>query len=332
MQEAATATPESTVAAAVQTTPLTLGRAIELYLDAYDGRDENRPYRLGAWVRFMGHMPLTAITIDDVEDGLAKIAAEPSRVYAGKDADGHRVFRLRNNGKRSNSTVNRYYVALCGLYAWARKARKVPRDFVAPTKHIEKRPEPRGRVRYLKDTEREALLAACRESSWPRLYLLVLMAITTGARRGELLSIRWCDMDLERGEARVGEDLDAFETKNSDARTLILLPAVLAELGKFKPKDQTTSTALVFRSRLRPSQAFHMKAAWSEALAAAGIKDFRFHDLRHTCASYAAQQGASLLELADLLGHRTMLMVKRYSHLSTDSKRRLVARTFAGVA
>jgi integrase len=68
------------------------------------------------------------------------------------------------------------------------------------------------------------------------------------------------------------------------------------------------------------------ESCWSIALREARILNFRFHDLRHCCASYLAQQGASLVELADVLGHRTMAMVKRYAHLSTDSKRRLVNR------
>lgn len=324
------ASTESAVPAAIPNNCITLGLAVDRYLDQFDGRDAARPYRLMAWAEMFGDRQLDSITPEDVEDGLARIAAEPSRVYAGKDAFGKPVFRLRGKGKRSDSTVNRFYVGLGSLFTWARKNRLLPRDHVSPTKFVEKRPEPRGRVRYLREDERQKLFTACRESSWPRLYLLVLMAITTAARRGELLSLRWCDIDFDRAEARIGEDTAQFQTKNSDARTLILLPAVMEELSRFAPKDVATSTALVFRSTRRPSQAFHIKPAWGEALAKAGIRDFRFHDLRHTAASYAAQHGASLLELADLLGHRTMLMVKRYSHLSTDSKRRLVSRTFEG--
>ncbi|MBI4997287.1 MAG: site-specific integrase [Rhodocyclales bacterium] len=215
-------------------------------------------------------------------------------------------------------------MALAALYTWARKQRLVPRGSEAPTRHVEKLQEPRGRVRYLKDDERDRLLKACRGSSWPRLYALVLMAITTGARRGELLGLRWCDIDLDRGEASL------HETKNDERRVLVLLPQVLDELAKFAPKDAPTSLVLVFRSSHRPSQPFAFKSAWDEALAQAGIDNFRFHDTRHTFASYAAQHGASLLELADSLGHKTMKMVQRYSHLSTDSRRRMVTDVFAG--
>jgi integrase len=65
---------------------------------------------------------------------------------------------------------------------------------------------------------------------------------------------------------------------------------------------------------------------WYDALDAAKIQDFRFHDLRHTAASYLASQGASLLEIADVLGHRTMSMVKRYSHLAQGHKASVIEK------
>ncbi len=324
---------EPAVAAVAQTAANTLSATVKEYLAVYalpvnlggiGGRDEMRPHRLKAWVRILGDKSLMSITPDDVEEGLRQIAAVPNRVYAGLDADGNRIFRKRGTGRRSNATVNRHHIALAGLYSWARKQRMLPRDFVSPTRHVEKLTEPRGRVRYLSDSERERLLTACKGSSWARLYLLVLMAITTGGRRGELLGLRWCDIDTERGEAIL------HDTKNGERRVLVLLPQVLDELAKFAPKDAATSPALVFRSRLRPSQPFAFKSAWCEAVAQAELRDFHFHDLRHTFASYSAQHGASLLELADALGHKTLKMVQRYSHLSTDSRRRMVSKVFEG--
>lgn len=315
---------EPAVAAAAQHSTMTLASAAGFYLDAYLGADENRPLRLNAWVRLMGEKPLASITPEDVEDGLKRLSDEPARVFAGLDAEGNRIFRKKGNGRRSNATLNRYFVALCAIYTWARKNRHLPRGFESPTKHVEKLAEPRGRVRYLKEDERDRLLVACKGSSWPRLYALVLLAMTTGARRGELLNLAWRDVDLERGEATL------HDSKNGDPRVLVLLSQVMAELAPFAPKDAATSTALVFRSRLRPTQPFHFKAAWIEVMGQAGIKDFHFHDLRHTFASYSAQHGASLLEIADALGHRTMKMVQRYSHLSTDSRRRMVSRVFEG--
>lgn len=326
------------VAAAVQPAPGSLAAVALAYLDAYRGRDESRYQRINTWVRLLGDKVFASLTPDDVETAMQVLATEPAKVYAGKDADDRPVFR-KKTGQRSGATLNRYLVALGALYTWARwqppradGTRILPRGFTPPTKEVRKQQESPGRVRYLKTDERERLLAACQASPWVRLFLLVLMAMTTGARRGELLGLRWCDIDFAAGEARIGEDQTDPEraTKNGDARALILLPAVLAELARFKPKDAATSTALVFRSRLRPSQPYASAQAFNEALAEAGIRNFRFHDLRHTAASYMAQSGASLLEIADTLGHRQLRMVQRYAHLNTSSRRNLMNRVFEG--
>ena len=112
--------------AAVAQDEITLANAASRYLDAYDGRDENRPLRLNAWVRLMGDKPLTGITSDDIDDGLKRLADEPARVYANKNADANRIYRKKGTGRRSNATVNRYFVAICALFSWARKTWPCP--------------------------------------------------------------------------------------------------------------------------------------------------------------------------------------------------------------
>lgn len=318
---------EAENAQAVAAAGTTLAEIAEAYLDAYKGRDSSRYHRLNTWKRLLGDKVLTEITPDDIDAAMRTLATEPARVYNGRDVDGNPIFKAKG-GKRSGATLNRYQVALAALFTWAKRQRLVPRGFESPTRHVEKNTESRGRVRYLTDDERGRLLAACIESPWPRLYVFVLMALTTGARRGELRGLHWCDVDMDRGEAEL------HDTKNGDRRVLVLLPQVLDELRKFAPKDAPTSQALVFRSRLRPSQPYETAKVFNEAVAAAGIRpdpvygNFRFHDLRHSCASYMAQAGASLLEIADTLGHRQLRMVQRYAHLNTDSRRRLMTRIF----
>ncbi len=314
---------EAENAQAVAAAGTTLAEIAEAYLDAYQGRDSSRYHRINTWKRLLGDKVLAEITPDDVDNAMATLAREPARVYGGRDADGNPIFK-KKAGQRSGATLNRYQVALAALFTWAKRQRLVARGFDSPTRHVEKNTETRGRVRYLSDDERDRLLAACVESPWPRLYVFVLMALTTGARRGELLGLRWCDVDMDRAEAIL------HDTKNGDRRVLVLLPQVLAELERFAPKDAPTSQALVFRSRLRPSQPYATAKAFNEAVATAGIKNFRFHDCRHCTASYMAQAGASLLEIADTLGHRQLRMVQRYAHLNTDSRRRLMTRIFEG--
>ena len=76
----------------------------------------------------------------------------------------------------------------------------------------------------------------------------------------------------------------------------------------------------------RPCQPFELRIFWGEAVTEAKLLNFRFHDLRHSCASYLAMNGASLLEIAEVLGHKTMQMVKRYSHLAESHTALVVER------
>jgi integrase len=298
-------------------TTLTLAELADGYFSQYQGRDNTRTQRVGWWTARLGAREASSITDSDVVAALEELARAPARVYAGKDADGQKVFRARA-GPRSGATVNRYQVALAALYSWAIKTRRLPKGFEHPCHGIARRREPAGRVRFLSDPEREKLLAACRRSKWRRLYALVLLAITTGARRGELLALTWRDVDLKSGCAYV------CTSKNDDRRTLPLTPAAVKELGRFRNrKDQD---ALVFRSRRRAGEPFAFEMVWRAARDRAGIPELRFHDLRHTCASYLAQQGASLLEIADVLGHRDLKMSRRYAHLTVASKASLVNR------
>jgi integrase len=239
----------------------------------------------------------------------------------GNDADGRPIHRTK--GKRSPATISRYHSALSAVLTWGIRKRRVPKSFENPCRKVARPPGGRSIVRFLSDAERTRLLAACRASKWARLYPFVLLALTTGARRGKLASLRWRDIDLERAQAYIAD------TKNSEPRVLPLLSAVVEELGRLFTEDQqrfkvVSAQQLVFRSRTRPDVPYHSEAVWQAALKAARVRNFWFHDLRHTCASYLAQSGASLLEIADVLGHRQLQMTQRYSHLTTKSKSALL--------
>ena len=138
----------------------------------------------------------------------------------------------------------------------------------------------------------------------------------TGARKGELLGMRWADVNLAQGVVHVAT------TKNGDPKVLPLTPPVVEELKRFSGAD----TELIFKSPRRPKQAFGFEPQWKEAMRVAGIRAFRFHDLRHSCASLLAANGATLLEIGDLLGHRQISMTRRYSHLAASHRSALVCR------
>ena len=108
------------------------------------------------------------------------------------------------------------------------------------------------------------------------------------------------------------------QTKNGNRRRVPLVGVALIELQKLA-KVQRLDTQLVFPSPTKPCKPIELKKAWTTALIKAEIINFRWHDLRHTAASYLAQDGAGLIDIAAILGHSTLQMVQRYAHLSDSN-------------
>ena len=310
------ATPPSPAPLPLRDGSVTLRDLVDLYMLHYAGRDGARAHRLAWWQAQLGPHPFTEISDDHIHAALEGLAHREARYYAGKDADGVPIYKGKGRPMLP-ATINRYHQALAAVLTWAIKRRIAPKGWMNPSRAVEKRSEAgSARTRFLSDAERERLLLACKAAAWDKLYLLVLMALTTGARKGELQGLRWADIDLEARLAHVGR------SKNGDPKALPLVPAVSGELVGLKGAP----TTLVFGSKRVPGTPFEFIYQWHDALKAAGIRGFRFHDLRHSCASHLAANGATLLEIADVLGHRQLQMTKRYSHLTTAHKAGLIDR------
>jgi integrase len=210
---------------------------------------------------------------------------------------------------RSPATVRNYLIELSRLFALAVKELRLMET--NPCTRVNKPKASTEVVRWLSDEERTALLAACKASESPDLYPFVLFALTTGARKGEISALEWANVDLKRRWATFPR------TKNGDARGVPLTTAVCAML------DARSRDVRVFP--------FDITKAWHTAIARAGIQKFRFHDLRHSCASALVQNGANLAEVATLLGHKGLQMTLRYSHVGNVGTSRLVDRVMGGV-
>jgi integrase len=305
---------------------------METVVAEFDEKERaTRTRQLQWWAKQFSGLSLAEITADAVSKGRDACAAETfTRGKPHKDKKTGEVIPPKEY-RRSGATVNRYIGTLSHLFSFAVKERRLmDRN---PVSDIRRKKEPRGRTRFLSDEERTALLDACARSEWAPLHALVLLAITTGARRGELLSLKWADVDLKAGRATL------HDTKNGEQRTLPLAGKALEALRQLKLQNSARSEylfpspTLVLDPKTGAAQLDapyeHFDAHWYAALEASGIKDFRFHDLRHTTASMLAAQGASLLEIADVLGHKTLAMVKRYSHLVVDHKAKVIERMVA---
>jgi len=211
------------------------------------------------------------------------------------------------------ASVNRYRSAISAVFTYC-----VKEKFILdhnPVKIVPKLKEPRGRTRFLSFKERKQLEAECRKSSNPDLYLVVMLALSTGGREGEIWGLKWNDVDLKNGSVIFRD------TKNGDTRRISFDGPALTE---FRNKIRRIDTELVFPGKWDKNKPRSFRKPFEQAVQAAGLEDFTFHDLRHTFASYMAMDGATLREIADALGHRTLNMVMRYSHLTEEHSSKVV--------
>ncbi|MDH5527715.1 MAG: site-specific integrase [Nitrospirota bacterium] len=219
------------------------------------------------------------------------------------------------------SSKNRYLAVLSHTFTYAVKVRGwLDRS---PAHGIDKGAigirEGRGRARFLSKDERKRLLEACKAHPNPYIYPAVVVAISTGMRAGEQFGLTWDRVDLKAGRIRL-ED-----TKNGERRTVPLTGHALEEMrGLIHQVD----TPHVFPQAKGAGPA-GLRTQWEAVARAAELEDFRWHDLRHSFASELAMSGATLAELAEAMGHKTLAMVKRYAHLTEGHTSRVVERMTA---
>jgi len=207
---------------------------------------------------------------------------------------------------RAPATVNRHLAALRTAWNWGRAAGLVPTERAWPARLM--LTEPKGRTRYLSDEELKALLDAAKARG-PTLYAMVVVSLGTGVRLGELLRLTWADVDFDRARIRV------LLTKTNTARAVHLPAVAVAALKALRKADVVSATHVFLTPAGVPYTKDLLHGPWYAMRDAAGLKDFRWHDLRHSCASFLAMKGATLLEIGSVLGHKSPSMTMRYAHL-----------------
>lgn len=289
----------------LESTKHTFGEMIDRYLKdvmprkSKDGQ-RHQTHQLKRWKNELGSYTLSEVTPPKIVEARDKLTRE----------------KVRGGGVRSPASVNRHLAALSHVYTVAVREWGWLED--SPMRRVSRLQEPRGRVRFLNDDERAALLEACKKSEEALLYPVVLVALSTGARQGEILNLRWGAIDLDRKVIRLEN------TKNNERRALPLAGPALGEMKRLS-KIRRIDTDLVF-PHSNGERPFNLRGAWEKTVKEAKLEDFRFHDLRHTAASYLAMNGATLAEIAGILGHKTLQMVHRYSHLTEQHTSSVVER------
>lgn len=205
--------------------------------------------------------------------------------------------------ERSATTLNRYLSAFSAVLGCAVK------DFLwldeNPCCKIRKLAEPRSRIRFLSHEEKDELLAECDGD----LYDAVQLALLTGARKQEIWKMRFDQINWKH------RFLSFYETKTGIPRSIPMSPQIHSILQR-RAKSNELRSKYVFPSPMKANSPNSFEKSWEKALKRSGIKDFRWHDLRHTSASYMVMAGISLRTVADILGHANISMTFKYAHLS----------------
>jgi integrase len=178
-----------------------------------------------------------------------------------------------------------------------------------PARKVKLFKENNQRMRYLEREEIERLLKNCS----PHLKPIVLIALNTGMRKAEIQNLKWSDINLQRGY------LTIRESKSGESRHLPMNKTVRDTILSIR-KHPETSYVLGGKDGLP----YNFRKAFETCLKKSGILGFRFHDLRHTFASHLVMSGVDLNTVRELLGHKSLSMTLRYSHLSRDHKSRAV--------
>jgi integrase len=274
------------------------------YLSRWNKKDyHGQVQRVDYWCKAFGDRIMTDIDIFDLRE---------------------HVDEMIDSGERA-STINRKKAVLSSVYKFALSRGYVDENIV---RSVIVDDDTKRRDRVLSDAERQGLIMACKESHWDKLYLLVLMAMVTGARKGELMNLRWNDVNFKDCTGYLGD------TKNGSSRELHFPPVVMAELKRF----QEVGTSLIFPSSEKPDQPMDIRKAWAKALKTANISDrdtfnadgsikqekFTFHCLRHGFCSALSDSGKEINQIAKLAGHKSIQTTMRYIHQGREQKRQIV--------
>jgi len=220
----------------------------------------------------------------------------------------YKADRLKSVGP---ATVNRELACLKHMYTKA-----IEWDYVQanPVKKVKFLKEPPGRLRYLKVDEADKLIKNCNDC----LQSIVITALNTGMRKEEILSLKWQEVDLDNCKITVKK------TKNNESRVIPINQTLYKELSALS-EHKDKENEYVF-SNGNSNRFGDIKKGFSMALTRAGIKDFHFHDLRHTFGSHMVMQGIDLRTVQQIMGHKDIQTTMRYAHLSPEYVHEAIGR------
>jgi integrase len=282
--------------------PVQFKKFADEYLNLYSKQNKRSWARdelsLKSLKAFFGNKNLQDITAADIERFKVKRKAEKSKRVPGN----------AKPQKISNATVNRELTCLKTLF---NKAVEWGQLEINPAVKVKKLREPKQKERILSSAESEKLI----EASSADLKPVLIIALNTGMRRGEILSLRWDDVDLRKGFIFIKD------SKSGQSRNIPINERVFETL-----KSLPQNSDFVFFNPGTNGHIQDVKTAFKGACRRAGIQGLRFHDLRHTAASWMVEAGVDLVTVSKILGHSSIQMTMRYAHPTPENMRRAVSK------
>lgn len=260
---------------------------------------DDRTSRLNWWKEHYGDVKLARFGPDVIAEARDRLTTE------NIESDPKKPER-----HRAPQTVRHYLMALSACLDYAK--RELRWIGANPVSEVTVPSVSPARIRWLTDEQRKALIDACGKSGNPDLELVVRLALSSGARLGEIVGLRWPWIDLDAGCAHLPV------TKNGEPRVMPIVGKA-AEMLKARSKVRNIRHDLVFPAPDDPSQPRNVRQAWAVARKRAGLGDFRFHDLRHDAATQMLRAHVDSRIVATVLGHRSMNMMRRYAHVVPDT-------------
>lgn len=220
---------------------------------------------------------------------------------------------------KSNSTVRKYMFCLSAVLKYAKKELQIIEQ--NPMSDVDKPKKTKGTPRFLSEVEKELLLNACYKHS-TEIALFVLLALSSGGRYNEIRHLKIDNLDFENSM------IHFLNTKNGTDRGVPVYIKVMDIVHKYISQKKIESGYLFINEK---NKLPYFKGIFEKIVKDTNIENFRFHDCRHTYASWLAQNGASLLEIAELLGHKNLQQVQIYAHLTRKTTSKLVRKMTANM-
>jgi integrase len=227
-----------------------------------------------------------------------------------EDYRAHRKTARTRNGKApAPATINRELAFLKRVFSWGMQNEMISKN---PARYVKLEKENNIRDRVLSEQEFQRLL----EVSPLHLQQIMIVAYYTAMRKGEILGLRWDEVDFKAGLIRLG----AGRTKTNEARRIPLAPEIV-EMLREKKRSKTTPFVFVYAGEPIDD----VKTSFGTARRAAGLEDFRFHDFRHTAITNWRRAGHDFFTIMAATGHTTMSVFQRYNTISDDDLHSLIS-------